>query len=59
MKFISLSAAIALSLVSTAAFSGSYKAEITASYADLDHDADAIGVMGELFSLLLTQTITR
>ena len=49
MKLKSLSAAIALSLASSAAFSGSYNAEVSVNYVDLDGDADAIGLVGELF----------
>lgn len=49
MKFKSLSTAIALSLASTTAFSGSFNAEVTANYADLDGDADTIALIGELY----------
>ncbi|MFT7374113.1 MAG: hypothetical protein ACI9T9_002818 [Oleiphilaceae bacterium] len=49
MKLKTLSAAIALSLASSAAFSGSYIAEVSGAYADFEGDADAVGLMGEFF----------
>jgi hypothetical protein len=49
MKLKSLSAAITLSLASSAAFAGSYNAEVSVGYTDFDGDADAISLMGELF----------
>lgn len=49
MKLKSLSAAIALSLASSAAFSGSYIGEVTVGYADFEGDADAVALIGEVF----------